>query len=92
MEALSNDRFELVLMNNDPAQTRLWMQTPAGFARRYECDKDKSIKLLGAMAVVLLLMLYFAPAFTIISFLVLLIILVPLSMVGMAGYSRTDQG
>ena len=90
MVSPSNDRLELVLMNNEPAHTRLWLQTPAGYARRYEFDKGKSLKIIGAVAVSLLLMLYFAPAFTIMSFLVLLIILIPLAMVGMAGYSRTD--
>ena len=86
----SNDRIELVLMKNEPAHIRLWMHTPAGFARRYEFDKDKSLKIVGGMALFFLLMLYFAPAMSIMLFLVLLIILVPLSMVGMAGYSRTD--
>jgi|GEM_PF-6499274 len=86
----SNDRIELVLMKNEPAQVRVWMQIPAGFARRYEFGKDKSLKIFGGIAVFLLLMLYFAPAMSIMLFLVLLIILVPLSMVGMAGYSRTD--
>lgn len=86
----SNDRIELVLMKNEPAHMRVWMQIPAGFARRYEFDKDKSLKIFGGIAVFLLLMLYFAPAMSIMLFLLLLIILVPLSMVGMAGYSRTD--
>ena len=86
----SNNRIELVLMKNEPAHIRLWLHTPAGFARRYEFDKDKSLKIVGGMALFLLLMLYFAPAMSIMLFLVLLIILVPLSMVDLAGYSRTD--
>ncbi len=90
MVAPSNDRIELVLMKNEPAPVRLWMQSPAGFARRYEFDREKSIKIIGASAVFFLLMLYFAPALTIMTLLVLLIVLAPLSMVGMAGYSRTD--
>lgn len=91
MVAPSNDRLELVLMKNEPAHTRLWMQAPAGYARRYEFDKDTSMKIIGGSAVFLLVMIYFAPAFTILSFLVLLIVFVPLSMVGLAGYARTDQ-
>lgn len=90
MVAPSNDRFELILMKAEPSQTRLWVQTPAGFARRYEFDRDKSIRIIGASAVFLLLMLYFAPALTIMTSLVLLIVLAPLTMVGMAGYSRSD--
>ena len=91
MVAPTTDRIELILMKNDPACMRLWVQTPAGFARRYEVDKDMSMKIIGGSALFLLLMIYFAPAFTIMSLLVLLIILVPLSMVGLAGYARTDQ-
>lgn len=90
MVAPSNDRFELVLMKNEPSQTRLWVQTPAGFAQRHEFDKDKSIKIIGGAAVCLLFMLYFAPALTIMSSLVLLIVFAPLAMVGMAGYARSD--
>ncbi len=90
MVAPLNDRIEFILMKNEPAQTRFWVQTPASFARRYEYDKEISIKIIGGSAVLLLLMLYFAPALTIITFLILLIVLVPLSMVGMAGYTRTD--
>jgi len=90
MDAPSNDRLELVLMKNEPAHTRLWVQTPVGFARRYEFDKEKSLKILGGFAMFLLLMFYFVPAMTIMLFLLLLIVLAPLSMVGMAGYSRTD--
>lgn len=89
MVAPLNNRIELVLMKNEPAQTRLWVQTPAGFARRYEFDKGTSIKIISGSVVFLLLMMYFAPALTIIVFLVLLIVLVPLFMVEMAGYSRT---
>ena len=90
MVAPLKDLIELVLMKNEPAQTRLWVQAPAGFARRYEYDKGTSIKIIGGSALFLLLMLYFAPALTIIVFLVLLIVLVPLYMVEMAGYSGTD--
>ena len=90
MVAPSNDCFEVVLMKDEPFQTRLWVQTPAGFARRYEFDKDKSIKIIGGLAVFLLFMLYFAPALTIMTSLVLLIVLAPLAMVGMAGHARSD--
>lgn len=90
MVAPSDDRIEVVLMKNEPSHTRLWVQAPAGFARRHEFDKEKSVKIIAASAVFLLFMLFFAPALTIMSFLVLLIVFVPLSMVGMAGYSRTD--
>lgn len=85
------DRIELVLMNNQPNQTHLWLQTNADLARRYEYDKDKSFKIIGGAVGIFIIILYISPATAIISLLVCLIILFPLSVVGMAGYSRSNQ-
>ena len=88
MVAPPQHRIEIVLMSNDPAQTHIWLQTNASLTRRYEFDREKSLKILGGLAVLFLLMLYFSPASTIIILLLFLIIVAPLSMVGMMGYSR----
>ena len=84
------DRIEIILMNNDAAQTHIWLQTNASLARRHIFDREQSIKILGGLALLLLFMLYYSPASTIILLLLLLIIVVPLSMVGMIGYSRAS--
>ena len=84
------DCIEIVLMSNDAAQTHVWLQTNASLARRYVFDREKSLKIIGGLAVLLPLMLYFSPASTIILLLLLLIIVAPLSMVGMIGYSRAS--
>lgn len=85
------DRIEVVLMNNQPNETHLWVQATADLARRYEFDKDKSFKVIGGAAGLYILLFYISPATAIILLLVFLIILFPLSMVGMAGYSRSKQ-
>lgn len=91
MVSAPKDRIEIVLMNNQPNQTHLWVQTTAELARRYEFDKDKSFKIIGGAVGLFMLLLYISPATAIISLLVCLIILFPLSIVGMAGYSRSNQ-
>jgi hypothetical protein len=82
------DRVEVVLMSGEAAPVRLWVQSPADFARRHEFDRQKSLQILGGAGVFLLLTLYFAPAATIILLLIALIIIFPMSLVGMMGYSR----
>jgi hypothetical protein len=84
------DRIVVVLMNNDPNQTQIWVQVNSALAKRYEFDKDKSIKLFGGVTILFLLMLYISPATVIILLLVSLIIIFPLSLVGMAGFSRPN--
>lgn len=90
MVAPPQDRIEIVLMSNDAAQTHIWLQTNASLARRYAFDREKSLKIFGGSVILLLFMLYYSPASMIILLLLLLIILVPLSMVGMMGYSRAS--
>jgi len=85
------DRIEVVLMNNQPNETHIWVQVTADLARIYELDKDKSLKVIGGAVGLYILLFYISPATAIILLLVFLIILFPLSMVGMAGYSRSKQ-
>lgn len=82
------DRIEISLQPTDTPPIRLWVQTPADYARRYEFDRQKSLQILGGAGVFLLLMLYFAPASTVMLLLIGLIIIFPMSLVGMMGYSR----
>lgn len=91
MVSAPKDRIEIVLMNNQPNQTHLWVQSNAELARRYEFDKDKSFKIIGGAVGLFMLLLYISPATAIISLLVCLIILFPLSIVGMAGYFQSNQ-
>lgn len=88
MSERPRERIELVLKPNEGPPIRLWVEAPAGFARRYDFDREKSLQILGGVGVFLLLTLYFAPAATIILLLIGVIILFPMSLVGMAGYSR----
>lgn len=91
MVSTPKDRIEIVLKNNQPNQIHLWVQTSAELARRYEFDKDKSLKIIGGTAALIILIFYISPATAIISLLVCLIILFPLSIVGMAGYFQSNQ-
>jgi hypothetical protein len=88
MTELPKDRVEIVLKPTEAAPIRLWVQAPSGFARHYDYDRDKSLKILGGAGVFLLLMLYFAPAATVFLALVGLMVVFPMSLVGMMGYSR----
>lgn len=82
------DRLELVLMSDQPAPIRLWTQSTAELAKRYEFGKEKSVRILGAAACFLLMMLLFFPAATVMLALLATIILFPMKLVGMAGFSR----
>ncbi len=82
------DRFEIVLMADQPAPIRLWTEAPAASAKRFAFDKEKTVRGLGGAALLLLLMLYFFPAATVMLSLLALIVLFPMKLVGMAGYSR----
>lgn len=88
MSELPKDRVEIVLKPTEAGSIRLWVEAPAGYARRYACEREKSLQILGAAGVFLLLMLYFAPAATVILLLIGIIIIFPMSLVGMMGYSR----
>lgn len=86
------DRLELVLMADQPAPIRLWTQSTAELSKRYEFDKQKSVRILGGGACVLLMMLAFFPAPTVMLALLATIILFPMKLVGMAGFSRGTSG
>jgi hypothetical protein len=81
-------RIEIVLMADQAAPVRFWAQSTAELAKRIECDKEKSIRMLGGMALFLIIALYVFPAATVIGLLMGIIVLLPANLVGMAGYSR----
>ena len=88
MSSPTKDRIELVLMADDAKLFRFWVEAPAGFARRYEFKKDKSLRILGSGAILAVLTLYLFPAASVMTSLLGLIIVFPLSLVGMMGFSR----
>ncbi len=88
MSELPKDRVEIVLKPTDAGPIRLWVQAPADYARRFEYDRQKSLQILGGAGLFLLLMLFFAPAATVILLLIGAIVVFPMSLVGMMGYSR----
>jgi hypothetical protein len=81
-------RIEISLQPIEAPPIRLWIQSSADFARLYGFDRQKSLQILGGAGVFLLIMLYFAPASTVILLLIGVMVLFPMSLVGMAGYSR----
>jgi hypothetical protein len=88
MRVPPNDRIELVLMSNQAAPVHLWVQSTANTSRRVELDKDRSVRVIGASAFVLLFMLYFFPGAAVIILLIGLMVGFPLTLVGMAGVFR----
>jgi len=82
------DRLEIVLMADQSAPVHLWLQSTAELAKRFEYNKDRSARILGGAALLLVLMLYLFPALVIIPALVIVMVLFPLTLVGLAGYSR----
>lgn len=83
-----NDRIELVLMSDQPAPIGLWVKSTAELARRIEFNKEKSVRLIGALVALLILMLFFSRAAFVFLLLMALIVLFPLWLVGLAGYFR----
>ena len=81
-------RLEIVLMADQAAPVRFWAQSTAELAKRIDYDKEKSIRILGGAALFLIIALYLFPAATVISFLMGIIVVLPASLVGRAGYSR----
>ena len=88
MSSPTKDRIEIVLMADDAKSIGVWVEAPAGFARRFEFNKDKSLRILGGGGVLALLTFYLFPAATAMTSLLGLIIIFPLSLVGMMGCSR----
>ncbi|MGC1862794.1 MAG: hypothetical protein WA733_17190 [Methylocystis sp.] len=88
MVTLPKHRLEIVLMADQAAPVRLWAQSTAELAKRIEYDKEKSIRIVGGMALFLIIALYVSPAATVITFLIGIIVFLPANLVGMAGYSR----
>ncbi len=86
MVTLPKDRIELVLMADQAEPIHLWLQSNGELARRLEYDKERSVRILGGAA--LLFMLFFFSAATAILLLMGVVVLFPLTLVGMAGYFR----
>ena len=81
-------RFEIVLLADQSAPIHLWIQSTAELAKRFEYNKDRSARILGGAALFLVFLLYLFPALVIIPVLVSVVVLFPLTLVGMAGYFR----
>ncbi|WP_363351960.1 hypothetical protein [Methylocystis echinoides] len=82
------DRIEVVLMADEAQPLRFWVQSTAQLARKLEYGREKSRQILAALAVVLVLAVYLFPAATVMLILLSLIVIFPLALVGMAGFSR----
>jgi hypothetical protein len=67
---------------------RLWVQSTAQLARRLEYSKEKSRHVLGGLAIFFALAAYLFPAGTVMLILLSLIVIFPMRLVGMAGFSR----
>jgi len=82
------DRVELVLMSDQAAPIHLWIESNSELARCIELNKEKSIRVLGSAALFFTAVLYFFPALAVMLLLMGLILLFPMTLVGMAGYFR----
>lgn len=83
-----NDRVELVLLSDDPTPIHFWVKSSAELARRFEFNKEKSVRLFSALAVALLVMILFFRGATLMLLLISLMVLFPLWLVELAGYFR----
>jgi hypothetical protein len=83
-----NDRIEIVFMADQADPLRLWVQSTAQLATRLEYSKEKSRQVLGGLAICFALALYLFPAATVMLILLSLIVIFPMRLVGMAGFSR----
>jgi hypothetical protein len=90
--ALPSNRVEIVLMADQADPLHLWVEAPASLARRREFDKAKSMRVVGGAAGLFLLALFLIPAATALLSLLALMIVFPLALVGMAGFSRGKSG
>jgi hypothetical protein len=88
MVAPPKNRVELVLMSDHPAPIHLWVKSTAELARRFEFNKEKSIRFLSALAVSLVLMILFFRGATLILLLIALMVLLPLWLVELTGFFR----
>jgi hypothetical protein len=84
-----NDRIEVVLMADQARPMHLWLQSTAELARRYEFNREKSLRVLGGAALLLLLMFLLSPGGTVILILLGVILFFPMALVGMAGFFRS---
>lgn len=82
----AKDRLEIVLMADQATPIHLWVQSTAELAKRIECAKEKSARIVGGVALMLIAMFYFFPAATAMLMLVVAMAVFPLKLVGMAGY------
>ncbi|MGJ0506061.1 MAG: hypothetical protein ACR652_02785 [Methylocystis sp.] len=82
------DRVEIVLMSDQPHPLHLWIQTTAELARRLDYNKEKSVRILGGAVILLLAAFFLSPGSTIILLLLGLIVIFPLTLVGMVGFFK----
>ncbi|WP_363349437.1 hypothetical protein [Methylocystis echinoides] len=75
-------------MNGEADPLRLWVPSTAQLARRLEYSKEKSRQVFGGLAIFVALAAYLFPAATVMLVLLSLIVIFPMRLVGMAGFSR----
>jgi hypothetical protein len=88
MKIPPKDRLEIVLMADVGVPIKLWVESTGALAKRIEYGKEKSIRILGGAAILFIFVFYLFPAAVVILLLLGLLVLFPLKLVGMAGYSR----
>ena len=88
MSLPTKDRIEIILKVDDAKLIRLWVEAPAGYSQRYEFTREKSLRLVCGAAGFAFLLLYLFPAASVMTSLLCLIIVFPLSLVGIIGFSR----
>ena len=85
------DRIEIVFMDGEARPVRLWAQAPQpDRATVIKFDKNKSIRVLGGVAVVALLALYLMPDAVVILLLIAAMALFAFRMVDIVGFSIGD--
>lgn len=82
------NRIEVVLKATRTEPLHLWVQSTAPLARRFDYGEQESRKILGGLAIFGVLAAYLFPAATVMLLLLRLIVILPLALVGMAGFSR----
>ncbi len=55
------DRLEIVLMADQATPIHLWLQSTSQLAKRFDLNKEKSLRVAGGAAIALLFLVYFAP-------------------------------
>jgi hypothetical protein len=87
MATAPKDRIEIVFMDGEAKPIRLWAQSPPAQATLIKFDKNKTIRVLGGIAVVALLSLYLMPDAVVILLLIAAMALFAFRMVDIVGFS-----